>query len=51
METTTFDANVLAYAYNADDPKYRISRALLEEARDPSSALYVTLQILCEFTR
>jgi predicted nucleic acid-binding protein len=49
VEPGIVDANVLAYASNADDPKYAPSRALLEEARDPSSTLYITPQIICEF--
>ncbi len=49
VEPGIVDANVLAYASNADDPKYTVSRALLAEARDPSVTLYVTPQILCEF--
>jgi predicted nucleic acid-binding protein len=43
------DTNVLAYASNADDSRYAPSRALLDEARDPSLTLYITPQILCEF--
>jgi hypothetical protein len=43
------DANVLAYAINADASQHAASRALLEAARDPSIRLYVTSQILCEF--
>ncbi len=43
------DANVLAYAVNADAPQHAASRALLEAARDPFTTLYVTSQILCEF--
>ena len=49
VEPGLVDANVLAYASNADDPKYAVSRALLEEARDPSSTLCLTPQIICEF--
>jgi predicted nucleic acid-binding protein len=49
VEPGIVDANVLAYASNADDPKYVVSRALLDEARHPSVTLYVTAQILCEF--
>src|SRR6516225_5587572 len=49
VEPGIVDANVLAYASNADDPKNAPSRALLDEARDPSVTLYVTPQILCEF--
>jgi predicted nucleic acid-binding protein len=43
------DANVLAYAVNADAPQHAVSRALLDGASDPSVTLYVTSQILCEF--
>lgn len=43
------DANVLAYATNADAPNHLPSRALLEQALDISTTLYVTSQILCEF--
>jgi predicted nucleic acid-binding protein len=49
VEPGLVDANVLAYASNADDSRYAPSRALLDEARDPSVTLYVTPQILCEF--
>jgi predicted nucleic acid-binding protein len=49
VEPGIVDANVLAYASNADNPKYSASRALLDEARDPAVTLYVTPQILCEF--
>jgi predicted nucleic acid-binding protein len=43
------DANVLVYAMDADAPQYESSRALLESARDGTTTLYVTSQILCEF--
>ena len=49
VEPGILDANVLAYAVNADVPQHQASRALLEAARDPSMTLYVTSQILCEF--
>jgi predicted nucleic acid-binding protein len=49
VEPGILDANVLAYAVNADAPQHAASRALLEAGRDPSISLYVTLQILCEF--
>ena len=42
------DANVLAYAANADDPHHAASRTLIAGARDPLTALYVTSQVLCE---
>ena len=43
VESGILDANILAYAANADAPQHAASRALLE------SALYVTSQIPCEF--
>ncbi len=49
VEPALVDTNVLAYASNADDPKYAASRALLEEARAPLMTLYITPQIICEF--
>ena len=49
VEPGVVDANVLAYAMNADALQHSASRSLLEAARDPSTALYVTSQILCEF--
>jgi predicted nucleic acid-binding protein len=49
VEPGLVDANVLAYASNADDPKYAASRALLEEARAPLTTLYITPQIISEF--
>src|ERR1700682_2120971 len=49
VEPGIVDANVLAYATNADVPNHAASRALLEAASDPSVTLYVTSQILCEF--
>ena len=48
VEPGILDANVLAYAVNADAPQHAVSRALLEAATDPSITLYVTSQILCE---
>jgi predicted nucleic acid-binding protein len=48
VEPGIVDANVLAYAVNADAPQHAVSRALLEAASDPSVRLYVTSQILCE---
>lgn len=43
------DANILVYALDTDAPQHRASRALLDAARDGSTTLYVTSQILCEF--
>jgi len=48
VEPGVLDANILAYALNADAPQHLASRALLEAASDPSVTLYVTSQILCE---
>ncbi len=49
VEPGLLDANVLVYAVNVDAPQHTASRALLEALRDPSTTLYVTSQILCEF--
>ena len=49
VEPGVIDANVLAYAMNADAVQHPASRLLLEAARDPATALYVTSRILCEF--
>ncbi len=49
VEPGIVDANVLVYAMDADAPQHAASRALLEAARDSSTTLYVTSQILCEF--
>jgi predicted nucleic acid-binding protein len=43
------DANVLVYAMDADAPQHAASRTLLDAARDSSTTLYATSQILCEF--
>lgn len=43
------DANVLVYAMDTDHPQHAASRALLQAARERSTILYVTSQILCEF--
>jgi predicted nucleic acid-binding protein len=49
VEPGIVDANVLVYAMDADAPQHAASRALLDAARDSSTSLYVTSQILCEF--
>jgi predicted nucleic acid-binding protein len=49
VEPGIVDTNVLVYALDADSPQHAASRALLEAAKDRSTSLYVTLQILCEF--
>jgi predicted nucleic acid-binding protein len=43
------DANILAYAVNADAPQHTASRRLRDAAGDPSIKLYVTSHRLCEF--
>lgn len=49
VEPGLIDANVLVYALDRDAPQHTASRDLLEAARDPSTTLYVTSQVLCEF--
>jgi uncharacterized protein len=49
VEPGIIDTNVLVYALDADAPQHAASRALLETAREGSTTLYVTSQILCEF--
>lgn len=49
VEPGLIDANVLAYAANADAPQHAASRALIEAAHDGLTTLYVTSQVLCEF--
>jgi predicted nucleic acid-binding protein len=49
VEPGIVDANILVYAMHADAPQHAASRALLDAARDSSTTLYVTSQILCEF--
>ncbi len=49
IDPGVLDANVLAYAVNADAPQHAASRALLDAATDPSVTLYVTSQILGAF--
>ena len=49
VEPGIVDTNVLVYALDADAPQHAAARALLEAARETSTTLYVTSQILCEF--
>ena len=49
VEPGLVDANVLAYAVNADAPQHLAARSLLQAAHQQFTALYVTSQILCEF--
>jgi predicted nucleic acid-binding protein len=49
VEPGILNANVLAYAVNADAPQHAASRAFFEAARHASITLYDTSQILCEF--
>jgi uncharacterized protein len=48
-EPGVVDANVLVYAMDADAPQHTASRSLLDAARDGSTKLYLTSQVLCEF--
>lgn len=49
VEPGIVDTNVLVYAVNADALQHAAARALIDTARDGSSTLYVSSQILCEF--
>jgi predicted nucleic acid-binding protein len=51
LEPGFVDANILVYALDADSPQHLACRTLLEAAQGkvPTTTLYVTLQILCEF--
>jgi predicted nucleic acid-binding protein len=49
VEAGVIDTNVLVYAMDADNSHHAASRALLDAARNRSTTLYVTSQILCEF--
>jgi predicted nucleic acid-binding protein len=49
VEPGIVDTNVLVYALDADAPQHAAARALLEAAREASTTLFVTSQILCEF--
>jgi uncharacterized protein len=49
VEPGIVDTNVLVYALDADARQHASARALLEAAREDSSTLFVTSQILCEF--
>ena len=49
VEPGVLDANVRAYAINADAAQPGAARTLLEAACAPSTSLYVTSQIRCEF--
>jgi predicted nucleic acid-binding protein len=49
VEPGMADTNVLVYALDVDAPQHAAARELLEAARDASTTLFVTPQILCEF--
>ena len=49
VEPGVIDTNVLVYAMDADHPHHAATWALLDAARNGSTTLYVTAQILCEF--
>jgi predicted nucleic acid-binding protein len=48
VEPGVLDANILVYAFDFDAPQHAACRALLNAARDPSTNLFVTSQILAE---
>jgi uncharacterized protein len=50
VEPGLVDTNVLVYALDADAAQHASSRALLEAGRAGSVTLYVTSQIICEFS-
>jgi uncharacterized protein len=49
FEPGVIDTNVLVYALDGDAPQHAAARAVLDAAREGSTTLYVTSQILCEF--
>jgi uncharacterized protein len=49
VEPGVIDTNILVYAMDADHPHHAPSRALLDAARNSSTTLYVTSQVVCEF--
>ena len=49
VEPGVLDSNILVYAVEGGAPQHANSRALIEAARDPATALYLTSQVLCEF--
>jgi predicted nucleic acid-binding protein len=49
VEPGIVDANVLVCALDTDATQHAAARALLEAAREASTTLFVTSQILCEF--
>jgi len=51
FEPGIVDANVLVYALDSMAPQHLSSRALLDQAHNGLTTLYVTSQVLCEFTR
>lgn len=49
IEPGVLDANILVYAVEVSAPQHAISRALIESARNPTTTLDLTSQVLCEF--
>jgi predicted nucleic acid-binding protein len=49
IEPGVLDANGLAYSVNADCAQHEACRNLIQAAAEPSTTLYLTSQILCEF--
>jgi toxin-antitoxin system PIN domain toxin len=49
IEPGLLDANILVYAVEIGAPQHAASRTLIEAGRDPSTALNLVSQALCEF--
>lgn len=49
VEPGLLDTNILIYAADTGAPQHIASNGLLQSARNPSTVLYLTSQILCEF--
>jgi len=49
VEPGLLDANILVYAADTGAAQHGASLGLLEAARNPSTVLYLTSQVLCEF--
>ena len=49
VEPGVIDANILVYAADTGAAQHAVSDGLLKTAQNPSTVLYLTSQILCEF--
>jgi predicted nucleic acid-binding protein len=49
IEPGVLDANILVYAMDVGAQQHAVSLRLLQAAADPTTVLYLTSQILCEF--